>query len=162
MSTVGLRHQVQASYHQVFLTPHGHSPILDPRQPGRLLAIDPAGPAVIVLTGCAQGPVHLTIHSTDQPPTALAESMAGWDIGEEDDIYIAGELYALSPLADLPDGAVFTPAAPGLHRIRVLARGRAAQYDFVVDQPTEEYGVTIWPTTTPAERTHVGDDGLTF
>ncbi len=73
--------------------------------------------------------------------------MDGWDVAEQAAILIADDLYLASLEGIGPASLVYRPAAPGLHLIQVLARGRAAHYDAVVDEATEDYDITITPIT---------------
>lgn len=153
-------HQIQVSYHQFYLVPFDCSPIFDASTAGPLLALDPEQPAaVIISTGCADGPVHVTVDNGQEPLPDLATAAAGWEVGEQLTITIDNELY-LVPLMGGAAPLAYTPSAPGLHLIRVLARGRTTHYDAVVWEPTEDYEITITPVATPHPRQTTGTDGL--
>jgi len=152
---------VRVDYRQFYLMPFNVDATLDPAWRGRLLAPSEDGHSVIVLTGCASGPVLVTVRSLDTPPAPLVESMDGWQVGVEDTVDVDGKLNVVcwEPTEDTYEA--FTPNKPGPHRVRVLARGRAEHYDHVVEEATEEYDISIWPTDGAAPRLSLGDDGVT-
>jgi hypothetical protein len=150
--------EVRVSGAQFHLGPFGTEPVLDPRQQGRLLFVDPAGATAVVLTGCAAGPVSITVDSSVTPLADLGLSLEAWEVGEEDTIDITEELL-LSTL----DGTmipIYVPSTPGPHLVRVLARGRAANWDLVVSRPTEVYTIAIRPANQRHPRRSAGSDGL--
>ncbi len=160
--TAAPSYQVRVDYHQFLLAPlYGGSPVLDPSTAGPVLAFDPSVPGtVIVRTGCASGPVNVTVRIGHEPVPDLAAAVDGWDVAEQAAILIADDLY-LAPLEGIgPAPLVYTLAAPGLHLVQVLARGRAAQYDAVVDEATEDYDITITPVTTDPGRQTTGGDAV--
>ncbi|WP_432877442.1 hypothetical protein ACQPYH_28730 [Kribbella sp. CA-245084] len=158
MTNSSSSHQVMVVYHQFFLAPYGHTPILDSAQPGRLLVADPAGPAAIVRCGCAIGPVNVTIDVTTSNLPDLAAAAADWELGEEMTMQVRKDLYLVPLVPEGPIIKVYSPSVPGPHLIRAVARGRATHYDSVVEEPTEDYLITISPTTAPRPRQQVGDD----
>jgi hypothetical protein len=87
-------------------------------------------------------------------------AVSGWEIGEQMAIAVTTDLYLLPMMPEDPATLVYTPAAPGLHLVRVLARGRAAHYDAVVAEASEDYAITITPITTDPGRQVTGGDGL--
>jgi hypothetical protein len=152
------RQQVEVDYHQFYLMPVGGNPELVPSGWSKLLSVADDGRTLIVSTGCATGPVIVTVRSSDQPPP-LADSLTGWDIGVEDTFEIHDEL-SVVPWGAGDSYEAFTPTKPGPHRVRVLARGRAEHYDAAVEEATEEYDISIWPTDSVEERLSLGDDGV--
>lgn len=154
-----LSQQIEAGYHQFCLAPPGFDPILDPADAGPLLTLDREGPAVIVTTGCAQGPVNVTIRITQDPPPSLKTAGTGWEIGEQIAVDVTSDLYLLSMTPEGGGTLVYTAGSPGLHLVRVLARGRAAHYDAIVDEATEDYDITITPITTDPGGQTTGGDG---
>ena len=85
--------------------------------------------------------------------------MQGWEIGEEDTLTINTPLQ-LADFNAYESPTAFTPAEPGLHRVRLLAKGRDLRYDEVCESPVESYELTIWPVKTQEPRLRLGDDGL--
>ncbi|MFF1819427.1 hypothetical protein ACFVWG_19165 [Kribbella sp. NPDC058245] len=153
-------HQVMVIYHQFFLAPYGHATLPDPAAPGRLLNADPEGRAAIVRCGCAMGPVNVSINvGTDDFPD-LAVAAAEWEIAEEMSLQIDGDLYLVPLVPEGPVIKVYSPPAPGPHVVQAFARGRANHYDSVVEDPTEDYLITIAPTAAPRPRRQVGDDTI--
>lgn len=154
-------YQIEVSYHQFFLVPFDGRPILDPATVGPVLALDPQVPsAVIVRTGCADGPVNVTLRVRTEPLPDLATVGAGWDVGEQLAVPVMDDLYLAPLMGEHPAYLVYTPSTPGLHLIRVLARGRTTHYDAVVGEPTEDYDITIAPVSSDPGRQRTGDDGL--
>ncbi|WP_433161808.1 hypothetical protein [Kribbella sp. CA-247076] len=77
-------YQVEVSYHQFLLVVGDASPILDLSTAGPVLALDPEIPtAVIIRTGCADGPVNVTVRVRDEPLPDLATASDHWEIGEQ-------------------------------------------------------------------------------
>jgi hypothetical protein len=126
-----------------------------------VLTVDRNGTAAKVLTGCVMGNVWVTVRPRTTPPPPLADSMAGWDFGEEDNITVTKPLYGADVSGESWYEKVFTPTEPGLHRIRVLAKGRTAGADQDVcdGKPVESYDITIWPVPTKEPRLKRGDAG---
>jgi hypothetical protein len=147
-------------YHQFFLAPFGHTPILDPAKPGRLLVADPAGPAAIVCCGCAIGPVNVTVTIADTELPEIAAAAGEWEIAEQMTLQVKGDLYLVPLVPEGPVVKIYSPPAPGPHIVQAFARGRATHYDSVVEEPTEDYLIAIAPTTSPRSRVRVGDDGI--
>jgi hypothetical protein len=88
----------------------------------------------------------------------LADGLAGWEIAAEDDLVIDGDLYFL-PAGGLGSVA-FKVGTPGLHRVRVCASGRAANYDLAVLESQEKYELSFWPVGARQGRSIAGGDGL--
>jgi hypothetical protein len=127
--------------------------------PGQVLGIDHTGRAGKILTGCAMGDVWLTVRTRTSPPPALAKAMHGWEVGEEETMTIDSALSAVE-LMGFGAEEIFTPSRPGLHRVRLLAKGRALQYDEVCRTPIEHYELTIWPEDVRTPPIRRGDDGV--
>jgi hypothetical protein len=158
--TTGVIYEIKAAYHQVFLSPFEIDPDWGDWERSRLLGISGRS-AVVISTGCAMGPVRVCVISSDRSPGPLSDAMVDWEVGEEEDCWIEEAMIFSSPeeaFGIVED--VFVPARPGLHRVRLLARGRATNYDAVVREPTEHYEIRIWPADTPSPRLRVGNDGL--
>jgi hypothetical protein len=117
----GREHLVYASYHQLFLAPVGVSPIFDSRDSGPLVSVTDNAAALIIVTGCADGPVLVTTRVTPGPPSQVD---AGWEAQESVSIVIGEPLRLSSPTWTALHEPVITPSVPGPHRVRVSARGR--------------------------------------
>ncbi|GAA1555345.1 hypothetical protein GCM10009789_05990 [Kribbella sancticallisti] len=154
-------YQIEVSYHQFLLVVGDASPILDPATVGPVLALDPqVRGAVIVRTGCADGPVNVTVRVAEEPLQDLAAASTGWEVGEQLAIPVEDELYLAPLMGENPAYPVYTPRSPGLHLIRVLSRGRTTHHDVVVWEPSEDYEVTIAPVRSDPGRQTISDDGL--
>lgn len=144
-----LRKKIRAEYHQIYLAPPGPGPEIDPHGPDRgLLEVTNERTCLVIYTGIAQGPVWMTLTAIEQSPeTPLADAIGDWEVAQEVDLVVSAELIFDAPtyFNPIPETAVI-PSRPGLHRVRVLARGRSGHYDHVVRKATEEYELTIWPT----------------
>lgn len=102
----------------------------------------------------------MTVRVVDGPVADLATAGVGWEVREQLVVPVEGELY-LAPLdGGSPAYSVYTPPTPGLHLVRVLARGRTTHYDAVVWEPSEDYDITITPVDSAPGRRTTGDDGL--
>ncbi|HEY3562733.1 MAG TPA: hypothetical protein VGL05_34940 [Kribbella sp.] len=100
----------------------------------------------------------MTVRITEEPLPDLATADTEWEVGEELATHLDGELYLAPLMGQSPAYSVYTPAGPGLHLVRVFARGRTTHYDAVVWEPSEEYEVTITPVSSaPGRRTTRGD-----
>ncbi|TCC15471.1 hypothetical protein [Kribbella sindirgiensis] len=153
-------YEIEVSYHQFYLVVQDASPVLDPATVGPVLALDPQVPsAVIVRTGCADGPVNVTVRIGVEPLPDLATAGDRWEVGEQLVIPVEGDLYLVPPMGG-PAYVVYTPPTPGLHLVRVLARGRTTHYDAVVWESSEDYDITITPVGSDPGRRTTGDDGL--
>lgn len=126
-----------------------------------VLTVDRKGKAAKVLTGCVMGNVWVTVRPRTTPPPSLAQSMPGWEFGEEADITVTKPLFGADVYGESWYEKVFTPTEPGLHRIRVLAKGRTAGADQDVcdGEPVESYDITIWPVPTKEPRIKRGNPG---
>ncbi|MFI5731520.1 hypothetical protein ACIA49_15460 [Kribbella sp. NPDC051587] len=153
-------HQVMVVYHQFFLTPLGQTPIMDPRTTSRLLVFSPTGPAAIICCGCARGPVNVTVTVGAGDLPDLAVAAADWEIAEEVTLRVTKDLYLVPLVPEGPVVKVYSPVVPGPHVIQAFARGRVTHYDSVVEEPTEDYLITIAPATAPRPRRRVGDDSV--
>jgi hypothetical protein len=156
----GAQHKVQVDYHQMFFAPFNVHPVMTRDQDARLLNVTTDGSSVFVSTGCANGAVTVAVNVLEEPPAALDQCIADWEVGAEQDLLLATELYLASPTVNAVADLVVAPVSPGLHRVRVLARGRAEHYDQFVEDSGEEYEVTFWPIATPEGRTDAGHDGV--
>ena len=156
----GAKHQVQVDYHQMFFAPFDVQPVMTPDQDARLLNIATDQSSVFISTGCANGTVTIDLRVLDEPPAPLDSCMAGWEVGAEQDVRIDADLHLGAPTLTMVEPVTIRPSTPGLHRVRVLARGRAAHYDLFIDESGEEYEVSFWPVTSTRGRADAGDDGV--
>ena len=146
----------EASYRQLYVLPFDTTPDFDDRDAGPLLNTTNDGTALIIVTGCANGPVHLDLRTGDTPPPA--DPRPG-QVRESVSLLIDGPLYLSSPTWTELFEPFYTPTRPGPHRIRGSATGRPAQVDFSVLTPNETYLIEIWPEPRLRERETDLDDG---
>jgi hypothetical protein len=144
------RREVEVAYHQLLLAPFGVSPIMDPTWSGDLLSVTGDGLSLIVVTGCAMGPVWVSVTKLDRPPAqtldeTLADARSGWVDGEEANLNVRAALHLTSALFQTVWEPVYEPTSRGTRRVRVVVKGRGAAPDMVVQEPCEEYELTIWP-----------------
>lgn len=155
----GVRYLASYTEHQFYLSSGDHFPNFEDDWPrDTILGVDRSGKGAVVLTGCWGGDVWVTVRPRTTPPPPLAQSMRGWEVGEENTMVINKPLSAYDGNEWGED--VYTPTVPGLHRVRMLAKGRAIAYDEVCDPPVEEYEITIWPVLTKEPRERRADDGV--
>jgi hypothetical protein len=98
--------------------------------------------ALMVTPGIASGVVHVEVEVLEEEP---ARSWADWDDVSEasvDGTRDARLVWIIS--GDDTFGAVVSQES-GPVRVRVLGRGRAANYDGVDWEPLEEYLLQVWP-----------------
>lgn len=157
----GARHVVEAYANQVWLASFDGEPTYeDSWTAERLLGVSDG--AIVVQTGVYWGDVELTVRVFDRAPQPLAESLAGWEVGEEETLRLDQSLYLVNPLAVDRAAEAFAPESPGLYRVRVLTRGRAPDPGFAATtrKTGERYEVTIWPVDEKEPRVWVGKDRL--
>lgn len=162
---MGFRHELdaEASYHQFFLAPLGASPVYDGMDAGTLASVVDGGTALIVLTGCTDGIVHVTVSLEDAAP-APEDS---WEVQEAVSLRMGAPLFSWAPTGDFTravDGNPWClePGKPGPHRVRVSARGRGenyASYSHALPA-TEHYLIQIWPEERLRPRETMRDDGF--
>lgn len=153
----GRERLVYASYHQLFLAPVGVSPIYDGRDSGPLVSVTDDAAALIIVTGCADGPVLVTTRVTPGPPSGAD---AGWEAQESVSIAVGEPLRLSSPTWTALHEPVITPSVPGPHRVRVSARGRTGRVDASVETASEHYLVEAWPEPGLRARETLRDDGV--
>jgi hypothetical protein len=158
MKAMEVREHVFVDYHLLNIAAADLSPVLDPASAQRLFVVMPEGSSLIVFTGCATGGVQVAVRALEEAPGSLADGLAGWEIAAEDDLVIDGDLYFL-PAGGLGSVA-FKVGTPGLHRVRVCASGRAANYDLAVLESQEKYELSFWPVGARQGRSIAGGDGL--
>lgn len=153
----GREHLVWASYHQVFLAPVGVSPIYDGRDSGPLISVTDDTTALIIITGCADGPVLMATRARQAPPPATD---ADWEVQESVSIVITEPLRLSSPTWSELYEPVITPDKSGPHRVRVSARGRITNVDLSVATASEHYLIETWPEPVLRARETLRDDGI--
>jgi hypothetical protein len=125
-----------------------------------ILMVGSTGRAGKIQTGCAGGDVWLTVRAPASAPGPLAGAMKGWEVGEEATMTVESPLSVSELFGYRTDAAeIFSPTKPGRHRLRLLAKGRALEYDHVCWTPVESYELTIWPVDVEEPRVRRGDDG---
>lgn len=92
--------EVVADCHQFFLAPLDNTPVYDGRGTGPVVGVVDGCTALIVLTGCNDGIVHLTISLEDAPSPAEDS----WEVQESVSIIIDTPVYIWAPPATSPDG----------------------------------------------------------
>ena len=147
-------HRIDVDFHLLLLKPFDTNPLYLCEGAGTLIGVAEDPEHLIVVTGCASGPVRasLTAHLTSLGDAAPAtpSGVAAWEAVEEVSLPVSRPLFwssadsTLRP-GDLPSEPAFVPAAPGPHRVRVSARGRNLAYDLVVAEPVEDYHLDVWP-----------------
>lgn len=153
-------HPVEASYHQVFLAPFDTSPVYDGQDAGPLVSlvrVTDEDSALIVTTGCANGPVLVTI-DLGTAPLPVDDT---WEAQEEVSLVLRRPLHIWSPTwtgDPVTRTPVLTPTTPGPHRVRVSARGRRSHYDAVAFTVSEHYLVQAWPEPWLRPRETTRDD----
>ena len=151
------RLKVRISEHVFYLKPPSSRPVWDSTWvlSDRLIGVSD-GPSIICPTGCYVGWVWVTVRALDSSPGPLSEiEHLGWEEGDEVSIPITSRMDMQSPTVSARHRAVYVPTNPGIHRVRVTARGRWTDYGGIADgDPHEEFEVTIWPTgsSAPPER----------
>lgn len=124
------------SVRQLLLAPLNVSPIFDGEDVGPLVAITDHGTALIILTGCVDGPVKVM---TQMCPEPAPDPNHAWEVVEEVDLLIDDALYLSSPTWAELHTPVFQPATAGRHRIGVSGRGRNVAPGLSVFSTWEEY-----------------------
>lgn len=162
----GTRHVAETHGHQVYLTPFNAVPVWKDSWAGDQVLGVSDGPSVILLTGASWADVEVTIRALPGPPAPLTESLAGWELGEEETVEITEPLHGMDPIGEWYAEDAFVPARPGLYRVRVLVRGRVpfveaedGSYDKAAGM-NEHYDVSIWPVEDREPRARAGTDSL--
>lgn len=149
--------QVHAGHHQIFLTPFGSQPMYGEHTGGVLLGVAPDARALIIMTGCADGPVSIELRSLGEEPSS---STGSFEVQESVSLIIDEALSLFGPTAESA-GAwnVLEPRVPGPHRVRISGTGRGVAPDFTVLTPSESYVIEIWPEPRLRELETSLDDG---
>ena len=97
-------------------------------------------------TGIAYGPVRVGIEVLESAPHA--EAFPEWEVIEEADLEVTTELVVMTLTGELAEGLRVTPQLlPARYRLRAHARGRDANWDMDVSEPSEDYWLQVWPGT---------------
>ena len=153
------RHLAHVSAHCLFLAADDAEMATDGLAIGRLLSISRTG-GMWLSAACVYGPIWVTVRQLPMVPwEPLPEAMKGWEIGEEATVLVIESLSLYDPIGGFHAPDVFVPEHPGLHRVRVLARGRAAPDELVQDDPREEYDISLWPLEVDPQWASAGDEG---
>lgn len=149
--------QVHAGHHQIFVTPFGSQPMYGEHAGGVLLGVAPDARALIIMTGCADGPVSIELRNLDEEPSSPPGS---FEVQESVSLIIDEALSLFGPTAESA-GAwnVLEPCIPGPHRVRISGTGRGVAPDFTVSTPSENYLIEIWPEPRLRELETSLDDG---
>jgi hypothetical protein len=153
----GTRLEIQTADCVFYLVPPGGNPAWNSewKPAGRLIGVDNSPSlitsdevlSIVFATGCRLGPVWVTLHALNGPPPASLQTVTeqGWDEGDEETLSITSPLSVSSPSCYSQQENVFVPVRPGLHRVRVLARGRWVAWDAILESPLEEFDISVWP-----------------
>ena len=77
-------HRILVAWHQLYLVPFDVSPQFVGDGVGTLIAAAAEPGHLIVRTGCATGPVRVTLTSLPTPPVAVSDAPAGGAVDAED------------------------------------------------------------------------------
>lgn len=143
---------VEASYHQVLLASLNSAPVLDPADVAVVATVVDDHAALVITTGCTDGPVAVQIQVfASRPPDPPEDALRDWEVCEAVSLMITGPVGMWGPTTGFPDPSepeVFTPARPGAHRVRVSGRGRGVDYAAYLPPdsvPDERFLIEIWP-----------------
>ncbi|QBJ96801.1 hypothetical protein ERC79_13180 [Rhodococcus sp. ABRD24] len=131
---------VDADYHQFFVS----APTADPTAVTTVGEIFDSGPNLIVVhTGVAAGPVRVGVSVLEAEPTG---THGEWEVVADGSVVVTDDLVVLTTLGDVVNefGTISAPST-GKLMVRVSARGRDANWDLIVDEPTEDYLLECWP-----------------
>lgn len=100
---------------------------------------------VIVRTGISAGPATVGVALLNAAPDS--SDLQEWDNVAETTIKTTHDLHVMSVDGDVYDNLGPIPApATGAVTLRISARGRAANWDLIVDSPAEVYLIQAWPS----------------
>ncbi|MEV4604983.1 hypothetical protein AB0K15_47525 [Amycolatopsis sp. NPDC049253] len=98
----------------------------------------------VVLTGIHTGLVNVTVQLLDTAPDSV--DLDGWDEVAEISVESEyGELIVHGIMDDPPGFPELAQAGPGTYRIRLHARGRDIAPHLNVQEPVENYLLSVWP-----------------
>jgi hypothetical protein len=98
-------------------------------------------------TGIDTGPVWVRAVPLAAHPPEGPRSDTDWTEVVEAGINLPHGNLRIDSLAHglVPGLPLLSPSGPGWYRVLVKARGRDVAHDAVVDDPVEDYEITIWP-----------------
>lgn len=112
---------------------------------------------LIVHTGISAGPARVGVELHDSSPPA---DLDAWDNVAETTVSTTQELHVMTVDGEVSEslGPIPAPASRTL-TVRVSTRGRAANWDHIVDDACEDYLIQAWPvdTNTPTRQLKSAD-----
>ncbi|QGP90584.1 hypothetical protein GKZ92_22985 (plasmid) [Gordonia sp. 135] len=101
---------------------------------------------LMVHTGISAGPVKVGVELHDSAPQT---DLGAWDNVAETTVSTTQDLHVMTVDGDVSEtlGPIPAPASCVM-TLRVSTRGRAANWDRIVDDPCEDYLIQAWPTDT--------------
>lgn len=145
---LGSSESVDVSYHSFLIS----GPEIDPTATYTQGSVFDAGNDLIsVHTGIASGPVELVIErfngdpilETGTPPIDLS----AWESIDEVTVPSRTDMWIITVDGDVvSEFGAFEPSRSGTRTFRIAVRGRASNWDMIVDRPTERYLVQTWST----------------
>lgn len=98
---------------------------------------------LMVHTGISAGPATVGVELHDSAPPA---DLDAWDNVAETTVSTTEDLHVITVDGDVSETLGPIPAPPsGALTLRVSTRGRAANWDRIVDDPCEDYLIQAWP-----------------
>ncbi len=137
---------VAVDHHQ-FVVGSPSAETYEPAVTGSVMEVGPN--FVTIMTGVAYGPVSLTVEVLDCHPDDL-DVFSEWEVVEEATVKVSKPIRVITLDGELAPDFPKLPIIKGLNTFRVSARGRDANWDMTVNEPTEWYLVQIWNATQPA------------
>lgn len=140
---------VDVSYHSFLIS----GPEIDPTATYTQGSVFDAGDNLVsVHTGIASGPVAVVIErfdgdpllETGVPPIDLSE----WENVDEVTVPCRTDMWVITLDGEIvSEFGVFEPSASSTRTFRIAVRGRASNWDLIVDEPTEDYLIQTWSTS---------------
>ncbi|RRQ29693.1 transposase [Rhodococcus sp. Eu-32] len=131
---------VHADHHQ-FVVGSPSAETYEPAATGSVIEVGPN--FVTVMTGVAYGPVSVTIELLVTDPGDPSTS-GEWEVIEEATIKVSEPFRVLTMGGEVAQDFPTLPIPKGLNTFRVSGRGRDANWDLTVTDPTESHLVQIW------------------
>lgn len=135
---------VAVDYHQFHLSTSD----ADPTAPAETGSVCDTGVGfATVHTGIATGPVMTAVDVLSVEPDA---DFSGWDNVTEVSIVASTPVQIITAMGEVVDvlGTIVPPASGSL-RVRIHTRGRAENWDGIVEVPSETYWIQAWPEPAP-------------
>lgn len=112
---------------------------------------------LMVHTGISAGPATVGVELYDSAPP---DDLDPWDNVAETTVSTTEDLHVMTVDGEVSEtlGPIHAPAS-GVVTLRVSTRGRAANWDRIVDEPCEDYLIQAWPadSTTPTRQLKSAD-----